>query len=173
MPRREAVIERVQQRIDEDLLTDLVQYPTQVRRWYIDNVFRRSLAYLVGFTAERESVMLRATDGGILKTAPTGAGLEVYERNPTSAVDGWITISGADVKTETFLEKMASVDIYVKGYEVYVEISKDGVAWGPKLLLRGDLNQIYSQDVITKSVRLRNVTTDGTANASYQVVGWR
>jgi len=172
MPRKEAAVERVQQRIDADLLTDLPQYPSQIRRWFVDNVFRRGLAYLVGYTGTK-ALILKCTSGGILKVATVGAGLETYERNPTSGVDGWITISAAEVKTETFTETCNSLTIWTKGYECYLEISKDGVVWGPKILIRGDLNEVFSQDIVTKAVRLSNVVTDGTQNASYQVVGWR
>jgi len=172
MPRRSAVVEHIVQRIDENLLTDLKQHPTQVRRWQVDNIFRRGLAYLVGWTGI-QALMLRCTSTGILKVASTGAGLESYERNPSSNVDGWVTISAATVNTETFKEAMNSITIWTKDYELYIEVQRTDGTWLPKILLRGDLNEVFSQDMVANAVRFSNVVTDGTANASYQVVGFK
>ena len=68
MARKGVEVERVQQRIDEDLLTDLEQYPSQIRRWFIDNVFRRCLSYLVGFTRQHVARTVRVTESGLLRT---------------------------------------------------------------------------------------------------------
>jgi len=171
MPRRSAEVEHVVQRIDEDLLTDLRQHPTQVRRWSIDNIFRRGLAYLVGWTGTK-ALMLRCTTAGVLKVAAIGAALEKYERNPSSATDGWVTISGTAVNTETFTEPQNSITVWTKDYELYMEVQRTDGTWLPKILLRGDVNEIFSQDIVANAVRFRNVVTDGTQNASYQVVGW-
>jgi len=171
MPRRSAEVEHVVQRIDEDLLTDLRQHPTQVRRWSIDNIFRRGLAYLVGWTGTK-ALMLKCTTAGILKTVTVGAGLEKYERNPSSNIDGWVTISGTAINTETFSEIQNSITVWTKDYELYIQVQRADGSWLPKILLRGDLNEVFSQDIVARAIRLSNVVTDGTANASYQVVGW-
>jgi hypothetical protein len=161
------------QRIDENLTTDLKVEPPEVRRWFTSNIVGKSLAYLVAFDREKKSKTLRCTTAGDLKVASTGAGLEVYERNPTSNVDGYITITGTAVKTETFKEVNSSLVVWTRANELYLEVSPDGATWNPKILLRGDLNETFAQDLAVKAVRLRNVVTDGTKDAKYQVVAMR
>jgi len=161
------------QRIDEDLTTDLRVEPPEIRRWYTNNIVGKSLAYLVAFDREKKSKTLRCTTAGDLKVASTGAGLEVYERNPTSNVDGYITITGTTVKTETFTEVNSTLIVWSRDNELYLEISPDGATWNPKILLRGDLNEVFAQDLAVKAVKLRNVITDGTADSKYQVVAMR
>jgi len=96
-----------------------------------------------------------------------------YEVNPSSGVTGYNTISGSSTVTETFSKTVRTIDIYTKDNDIYVEISKDGSTFGSKIMLRGSINQVVSLEVECKAVRFSNVVTDGTADGSYQVVGWR
>jgi hypothetical protein len=68
MGRKSAEIKKVVQKIDNDLLTDLTLSPSQLRSYYVDNVFSRSLAYLVGLTGEKKAITLKATKDGLLRT---------------------------------------------------------------------------------------------------------
>lgn len=172
MPRKPARTEKMELRVDEDLLPDLNIYPSQVRRFYTDNVLEPRLAYLVGFTDTRKAVMLRATATGLLKVSSFPPVFSRYYVNPTSNVVGFNTISGTAIITEAFPETVTRVDIYSKDADIYVELSNDGVVWGPKILVQGSLNQVMSIDFEAKAVRFSNVVTDGTANGSYQVVGY-
>ena len=106
-----------------------------------------------------------------MKSASAGAGFEKYERNPTSDVDGYVTISGTDVKVETFSTVMSGFDIWTKDNDIYIQLSEDGVVWMEKIMLRGSLNEIWSENIAVKAIKLSNVVTDGTANGSYQVIG--
>lgn len=92
MPPKDTTVERVQQRIDADLMTQLDQHPSRIQRWFIDNIFRRSLAYLVAFTEAEKAVIVRCTAGGKLKTAPTGTGFTDYKRGGQTSTDGGITV---------------------------------------------------------------------------------
>ena len=66
MPRRSAKVEEIKQRIDEDLLTDLEQQPSQVRRWFTNNIVNRAISYLTGFTEEKKAKVVKvAHDGSI------------------------------------------------------------------------------------------------------------
>lgn len=66
MPRRSAKVEEIIQRIDEDLLTDLEQQPSQVRRWFTNNIVNRAISYLTGFTEEKKAKVVKvAHDGSI------------------------------------------------------------------------------------------------------------
>lgn len=170
---KDARVDVILQRVEEEIGEEITTVPSHIRRYGVNNIFTRVFAYTLGWTAEQKPVKLQATSAGSLKVAYTGAGLEVYERNPTSAADGWILISGATQNVETFSQAMSVVDIMTKNFEVYVELSHDGVTYGAKKLLRGDLNHMKSWDVSTKMVRFSNVNTDGAHNASYELVGYR
>lgn len=169
----DAKVDVVLQRIEEPIGEELDVIPVNVTRYGVNNIFQRTLTYLFGWKTDGRPVKLSATAAGSLKIAPTGAGLESYERNPTSNVDGWVTIAGTAVKEEVFTKLVSVVDIMSKDHEIYVELSTDGVTYQPKKLMRGDLNHMKSLDFICKAVRLSNVVTDGTKDGSYEVVGYR
>lgn len=169
----DAKVDVVLQRIEEPIGEELSTIPTHVTRYGVNNIFQRTLSYLLVWKTDGKPVKLAATAAGSLKVASTGAGLEAYERNPSSNVDGWVTIAGTAIKEEVFTKLVSVLDIMSKDYEIYIELSTDGVTYQPKKLLRGDLNHMKSLDFICKTVRLSNVVTDGTKDGSYEVVGYR
>jgi len=80
MPRRKAEVVEVTQRIDEDLLGDIEQYPTQIRRWFSSNIIQRVFSYLFGFTEDGFVRKLRVTRSGKLKVASAGSGFTEYDK---------------------------------------------------------------------------------------------
>jgi len=160
--------------VDSDLhLEDWKYKPRFIRRWFINNILRRMVAYLVGWTGNR-AVLLRATSAGVLKVASVGAGLEQYKSNPSQTNhEDWVTVSGAAISEEDFGERFSSWLIRVKDHEMVCEISTDGITYGQKFLLRGDLNEALSQDAIIWKARFRNKVTDGTQDGSYQIIAWK
>ncbi|GAH62248.1 unnamed protein product, partial [marine sediment metagenome] len=154
---KDARVDIVLQRIEENIGEELDLIPSHIRRYGVNNIFTRVFGYLFGWKSDGKPVKLGATEAGSLKVATTGAGLEAYERNPTTNMDGWIAIAGVAVKTETFSNVMSVIDVLTKGFELYAEFSVDGVTWGAKKLFRGDLNHSKSMDLTCKAVRFSNV----------------
>jgi len=168
---KEARVDVILQRIEENIGDELDVHPRHIRRYGVNNIFSRTFAYLLGWKTDGKPVKVGATAAGALKIASVGAGFEKYERNPTSDTDGYITISGTDVKTETFSSVMSGFDIWTKDNDIYVQLSADGITWMDKVMLRGSLNEIWSENIAVKAIKLSNVVTDGSANGSYQVIG--
>ena len=136
-------VEEVEQKIKTMGLfpSELELEPATVRELSINNKFQRTLPLLSAWTGHRQ-VLVRATEGGLLKvTAYTGV-FERYEVNPTSGVSGYVTVSGTETKTEEFSEVMSKVDIVCKDNSIYVELSVDGTTFGSKIQL--DAGDVFS-----------------------------
>lgn len=164
-------------RILDDELFLSVPANKLLNRWMLNNKVTPTIELPIRYSSERKRYELLKepifTKAGALKAAIVGAGLEKYDRNPTSNVDGYITISGTEEKTEEFLEVMSVIDIFTKDNDIYYQLSADGVEFGKKVMLRGSLNQTISIDFSVKAVKLTNVITDGSANGAYQVVAYK
>lgn len=166
-------LKKVYQKIRENLLTELDQIPETIQNWYSSNEVLRSLSYLIGFKDSNEAVVIRATSGGLIKVSSYPPIFETAERNPSSDADGWVALSSATAKTETFTELCERVDIYGKDFELYYQLSTDGSTFQDKILLRSDINQAVSLDFSVKAVKFVNADTGGSADASFQVIGYR
>lgn len=169
----DAKVDVVLQRIEENIGDEIEVIPSHIRRYGVNNIFQRVLGYLFGWDIHGKPHKLRCTLAGVLKTAPSGAGLEAYERNPTSAVDGYITLVAAALKAEAFTQVMSSVDIFTEDNDIKVGFSPDGVTWGSWIYVRGSINQSYSVDIACKAVRFQNVDVTGANDGKFQVIGWR
>jgi len=144
--------------------------PEYVRELSLNNKFQRTLPLLSAWTGSKQ-VLLRATEGGLLKvTAYTGI-FEKYEVNPTSGVEGYVTVSGSETKIEEFSEVMSKIDVCCKDNSIFIELSADGTTYGAKIQL--DAGDVFSENISVKTIRITNVVTDGTANGSYQVIGYK
>jgi len=144
--------------------------PETVRFLTLNNKFQRTLPLLTGWTGTKQ-VLLRATTGGLLKVSAYTGVYEKYEVNPTSNVEGYNTISGTTSIVEEFSDVMTKIVVCCKDNPIYIELSVDGLTYGAKIRL--DAGDVYSETISTKSVKLTNVTTDGTANGSYQLIGYK
>ena len=150
--------------------SELQLEPETVRFLTLNNKFQRTLPLLTAWTGNKQ-VLLRATSGGLLKVTATTEIYESYEVNPTSGTGGYITVTGGETKIETFSEVMSKIDIACKDNSIYIELSHDGVTYGGKIQL--DAGDVFSEQISVKSVRIINVVTDGSANGSYQVIGYK
>jgi len=162
--------------LDDDLF---ISAPTNklLNRWVLTNRITPVIFLPITYSLERRRFEFVKqpifTEGGLLRVSTYPKVSEYYERNPTTNVDGYVEITGSEVKTEEFSSVMNTVDIFTADNDIYVELSNDGEQFFGKILLKGSLNQTYSIDFSVKAVRFRNVVTDGTANGKYQVVGYR
>jgi len=170
---KEARVDVILQRVEEKIGRELNVFPSHIYRYGVNNIFQRSFAYLLGWKDDGEPQKIAVTEGGLLKVTAYPKIAEEYERNPTTDTDGYVEISGTEVITETFSEVVNTIDIFAKDNDIYFQLSKDGITFGKKILLRGSINEVISLDFSCKAVKLSNVVTDGTANGKYQVVGYR
>lgn len=95
-------------------------------------------------------------------------------RNPSSNIDGYVTIAGSAINLETFTKQMLGITVKAKTNNIYIELSRDGSNFDNKILLEAD---VYSGDSISlsfacKAVRFSNEVTNGSANGRYQLMGW-
>lgn len=170
---KDARVDIVLQRIEEDVGDELKVEPKHIRRYGVNNIFQRVFSYMLGWDITGKPKKLLCTRAGVLKTAHTGAGFEVCASNPSSFVDGYVTIVAAAVETETFKYVQSSIDIFTQGNDVKVRISPDGITFYSFVHIRGSINQTYSVDTICKSIRIQNVDPTGANDGKYQLVGWR
>ena len=170
---KEARVDVVLQRVEEKIGNEINAFPSHIYRYGVNNIFQRAFAYLLGWKSDGEPQKIAVTEGGLVKVATYPKIAEEYERNPTSNSDGYITISGAEEKTETFSDVVNTIDIFARDNDIYFQLSKDGITFGNKILLRGSINEAISIDFSVRAVKLTNVVTDGSANGKYQVVGYR
>lgn len=160
---KDIIVRRHQQWINENLLTDLDQIPSRIRRWYVDNVFRRSLSYLVAFTDAKKAIILRCTGAGVLKVAPTGSGLNRYNTNTGAAADAY-----AAPQTHEFTEARSYLDILIESNDAVMSIKNDGGVWGDDIALPiGG----HDYNFIAMGVKFKNRTAGN--NAAYSCVSMR
>ena len=142
----EATVERVSQRIDEPIGSELNFLPSKVQRYFTDNIFSRSLSYLFGWTPYNEPVRLRATELGVLKVTDVGGG---YTQTETKY--GLATVNWSDVKEFSFTP--VRVIAQTKDYPYYIAFSPDGARWTTAFYVAGDMPLRY--DVVARYFKVR------------------
>ena len=147
------------QKIKEHLLEDLAFEPERVRNFYTSNIFMRAFSHLVGWTGKRAK-MLRCTQAGELKTAPTSTGIEYHDTKAGNAPDNYDSVIAFD-------QVASRLDIFIFDNPAYIK----------RYLAPGsDFDEIevptgfYSIDAVTYGFKIKNKTADSVAR--YQVIGW-
>lgn len=159
--RKQAEKEEVTQRVDENLLINLKQFPSQVKNFFTTNIINRAFSYLVGFTERGVAVMLRATDAGVLKVANVGSGLsEVYPVSGT-ATD---TLSSA-IALGAFCSQ---IEINSIDYELNVYTSPNGVTYYGPIYIGPQESKKY--DLTTYMVKVERA---GLNDAEYTILGFK
>jgi len=150
--------ERVQ-KIKADLGEDLDFEPERVRNFFTSNILTRTLAHLVGWTGKRGK-MLRCTQAGELKTAPTSIGIEHNNTKSGNAPDEY----GAAIE---FDQVASRLDIFIFDNPAMFKRSLDGTTFEDEIEVPVGF---YSVDCVTHSFNIENKTEASVAR--YQVVGW-
>ncbi|MBA7550806.1 hypothetical protein ES705_43331 [subsurface metagenome] len=150
--------ERVQ-KVKEHLLEDLEFEPERVRNFFVSNIFSRVFSHLVGWTGKRAR-LLRCTQAGELKTAPTSTGIEYHDTKSGNAPDEYDAVIEFD-------QVASRLDIFIFDNPAYIK----------RYLVAGsDFDDIevpvgfYSIDAVTYGFQIKNKTP--TSVARYQVIGW-
>lgn len=161
MPRKPASIEEVNLRLDADLLPlDFSPQPTQVRRWFTRNVLQGVWGILFGWTGARPKP-LAVTDAGWLKVAASSVPFEHNSVFAGTAGDVW----SADL---VFPQNVSRIDVFVWDNPLLLQRATQAGVYEGEIEI--PTNSMYSFDVVTSKVRVKNKTA-GLA-ARYQIVGW-
>jgi len=161
MPRRDAEINRVTQRIDEDLISDLKQYPTSIKRWFVDNVFMRTFSYMMGFTEDGNVKKLKCTAAGVMKVAAGGSGFEFVEVKTG--------IAGATESTNiSFSSPVSRIRVVSTDYDMLIRPSRDGVVFQDQIMVFAGRD--FQLDLVVHSFRVQRF---GINDAIYRIEGYR
>ncbi|MBA7521501.1 hypothetical protein ES705_13608 [subsurface metagenome] len=151
-------VERVQ-KIKEHLLEDFDFEPERVRNFFVSNIFTRVFSHLVGWTGKRAR-MLRCTQAGELKTAPTSTGIEYNDVKSGNAPNEYDSV----IEFDSIVSRL---DVFIFDNPAYIK----------RYLVAGsDFDEIevpagfYSVDAVTYGFKIKNKTADSIAR--YQVIGW-
>lgn len=161
MARKPATVEEIGIRLDVNLLPEeLSPNPSQVRRWFTNNILQGIWGLLFGWTG-RKIKPVAVTDAGWLKVAASSVPLEHMQVFSGTASDIW---SGELV----FVNTVSRIDVFVWDYDLTVQRAYPGGVYEAEFVVPA--NTMYSFDVITEKMRVKNATAGQVAR--YQIVGW-
>jgi len=155
------VAEEWQNLIDSKLLENITTDPEFCRRFFVSNVFQRTLAHAIA-EADSGAVKLKATEAGALHVASAGTS---FSHNDTVAK---FTVADAYAE-KAFAQVCSRVDITVWTYGVIVKRNAlSGGSYEDEIEIPAGVT--YSFDCDTFNVSVKNQT--GGSDASCQIVGW-
>lgn len=161
MPRKKLLVEVEDQNIIfQGLIENIPFDPASVRRFYVDNVFQRSLAHGLGYDGI-QSQLLRCTTGGIQKVAPVGTGFEYNDVWSGNAPDAYGT-------AKTFDSIASRVDIFTWDFACLIKRSLDGTVYQDEFEIPANFH--YSYDGTTHSINIKNATPGNVCR--YSIIGW-
>jgi hypothetical protein len=161
--RKSARVEKITQRIDADLLTELTQYPSQVERFFTDNYVSRTLSYLVGFDEDLRARVIKTTQSGELKVAITASGFETYDVFNGTTQDDYDSTT-----TYIFGQAYSRFDILIEDNDAIISFGYKGGTWGKDIILPVGYHSI---DITAYGIRVKSRTAGSPA--TYQIVVYR
>ncbi len=159
---KDAKVDVVLQRIEEDVGDEVAVQPTHVRRYGVNNIFQRTFAYLFGWTDQGKPIKLAATAAGWLKVAASsGAVYEHAERHTGIAVDAkssWVA----------FTNGVAKVDVFVKDFDMWFISSINGVSEEGAIRCLPNIRNVFEITCTHYKVQRADVN-----DVEYEIVGVR
>ena len=158
---KEARVDVVLQRLEENVGGEIKAYPSHVRRYGVNNIFQRTLAYLFGWKSNGEPVKLQASSAGLLKVGIAGAGFEEIDVLTGTASYDW-----SDVLEFSFTPhriRFESLD-----YPYCAKFSIDNVTWSEAVYVDEGTPRDY--DICAKYIKVKRY---GGTDANYWIVGMR
>jgi hypothetical protein len=134
--------------------------PSYVRRFFVDNVFSRTFAQLLGWTGTK-NVLLQATASGYLKVSSTGT---VNEHNITSAGNA-PDAYGAAIDLGRLCP---TIDIFTWDFALVLKKSLDDVTYDSEIEIPP--NFMYSFDCDARYIKVKNKVALSVSR--YQLIGW-
>jgi len=156
---KDARVDVVVQRIEEDIGEEINVIPSHVRRYGVNNIFQRTFSYLLARKSSGKYVQLQATQAGALKIASVGAGLEKTERKTGVATD---ILSSA----VTFTYTVSRVDVIAVDYDIYFYPSPDGVTFYDAIRCLTGIRNVF--DLSVKAFKVKRA---GINDSDYEVIG--
>lgn len=154
---KSAVIEEITQRIEHDLSTGLSERPSRVKRWFVNNIFRRTFAYMIAWTEANTPVLVKATTGGVLKFIPLPTvGFSDYESQSGTGTSAYAA------NTYDFSSTYYQIDILVEKFDLLMQFKKDDSTWGNDIVLTTGWHSLAFEQL---GVRLKN--RSGVLNGDY------
>ena len=161
MKGKSAKVVSIDRMVDANLnILDFKHRPSQVRRWFTNNIIRPMFAYGVGWTGTN-AVMLRATTTGFLKVASVGAGLDRVEASTGLAV----AAESGDIVLGDIASK---VRIIANGFDMYFRPSRDGTNYEDQIHIVAGAPETL--DLTCQSFRVQRY---GANDALYEIEGYR
>jgi len=156
MSRKSASVEETLIRLDVDLLPkDFNSNPSQVRRWFSNNILQGVWSILFGWHDGCPS-LLRARSDNVLIVADVGTGFESYEVFSGSALDAYDAST-----TYTTKEKGGRWDILIKDFDAVVSFKdKTGTQWLSDMEMPVGFHSI---DFVSSSIRIKNKVAGNTS----------
>ncbi len=156
---KDARVDIVVQRIEEDIGEEINVIPSHVRRYGVNNIFQRTFSYLLAKLSSGKYIQLQATQAGALKIASVGAGLEKTERKTGVATD---TLSSA----VSFTNTVSRVDVIAVDYDIYFYPSPDGVTFYDGVRCLTGVRNVF--DLSVKAFKVKRADVN---DSDYEVVG--
>jgi len=158
---KEARVDVVLQRVEEEIGDEINAYPTHVRRYGVNNIFQRTFAYLLGWQSNGKPKKVGVTSGGLLKVAVSGAGFEQIDTLEGTAGVNWSSaLSFAWTPNRIRFEAL--------DYPYLAKFSIDGVTWSDEVYVDGGTPRDF--DINARYVKVRRY---GGTNAKYFIIGMR
>ena len=158
---KEARVDVVLQRVEEEIGEEITAYPQHVRRFGVNNIFQRTFAYLLGWQSNGKPKKVAVTSGGLLKVAISGAGFEQVDTLEGTAGVNWSSAL-------EFVWTPNRIRFEALDYPYIAKFSIDGVTWSDEIYVDGDMPRDF--DINAKYVKVRRY---GGTDATYWIIGMR
>jgi len=158
---REARVDVVLQRVEEEIGEEIKAYPQHVRRFGVNNIFQRTFAYLLGWKTNGKPIKLSATSGGLLRVAVGGAGFEQIDTLTGTAGVNWSAALA-------FLWTPNRIRFEALDYPYLAKLSPDGVTWTDEVYIDSDMPRDF--DINARYIKVRRY---GGTDAKYFIMGMR
>jgi len=159
---KDARVDVVLQRIEEDVGDEVAVEPTHIRRYGVNNIFQRTFAYLFGWNDADKPIKLRANAAGWLKVVTSGVGaFEHSERKTGIAV-------AAKSSFIAFTNGVGKVDVYVKDFDMWFITSIDGVVEEGAIRCLPNIRNVF--EITCTHFKVQRAAVN---DVEYEVVGVR
>lgn len=159
---KDARVDVVLQRIEEDVGDEVSVIPTHIRRYGVNNIFQRTFSYLFGWTDAGKPLKLACTSAGWLKVAASpGVPYEHAERKTGIAV-------AAKSNFIAFTNGVGKVDVFVKDFDMWFITSTDGVAEEGAIRCLPNIRNTF--EITTTHFKVQRADVN---DVEYEVLGMR
>lgn len=147
--------------VDANLnIEEFTHRPSQVRRWFTNNIIRPMFGYMVGWTGTKAK-MLRCTTTGFLKVASVGAGLDRVEQE--SGIAG--AVESGDIEFDDVASK---VRVIANAHDLWFRPSRDGINYEDQVHIVAGSPEVF--DLTCQSFRVQRY---GVNDSNYEVEAYR